>query len=237
MHVYQFPRPFLIQTLGKFDQNALLSVVSLSQTSFCCFRYSMDGDRSLPRNSFSALNFLWMASDSSLPLVVQRTRLLPLSGAPSIAVRLEWYYRHASHRQHPHHWCPSRKSHAKRPRPLKVWSLPPLRHQASWKSRASNFYKNPYPCLVHINPLHISDFVDIQGIGSLAGCSYTEDSILNALWCDLKGIETESKILDSEKKNTAEAKFQHYQINKQIHAESILLRHSASFAVNSWPQS
>ena len=42
-----------------------------------------------------------------------------------------------------------------------------------------------------------------------------EDSILNALWCDLKGIEMESKILDSaKKKNTTEAKFQHYQINK-----------------------
>jgi len=35
----------------------------------------------------------------------------------------------------------------------------------------------------------------------------------------------ESKILDSaKKKNTAETKFQHYQINKQIHAESTLLR-------------
>jgi len=53
-----------------------------------------------------------------------------------------------------------------------------------------------------------------------------EDSILNALRCDLKGIEMESKILDSarKKKNTAEVKFQHYQINKQIHAESTLLR-------------
>jgi len=34
----------------------------------------------------------------------------------------------------------------------------------------------------------------------------------------------ENKILDSaRKKNTAEAKFQHYQINKQIHVESTLL--------------
>ena len=39
------PRPFLIQTLGKFDQNALLSVIFLPlyHTSFCFFRSSMDG--------------------------------------------------------------------------------------------------------------------------------------------------------------------------------------------------
>jgi len=64
----------------------------------------------------------------------------------------------------------------------------------------------------------------VEGVNSLAGCPYTEDSILNAPMCDLKGIEMESKILDSAKKNTTEAKFQHYQIYKQVHAESTFLR-------------
>jgi len=43
-------------------------------------------------------------------------------------------------------------------------------------------------------------------MSGLACISYTEDCILNALRCDLEGIEMESEILDSAK-NTTEAKF------------------------------
>jgi len=65
--------------------------------------------------------------------------------------------------------------------------------------------------------------MDICRVSSLTCFPYTQDCILNALRCDVEGIKMESEILDSTK-NTTEAKFQHYQIYKQIHAESTLLR-------------